>query len=489
MNKFLKTLSVVAVAFAIAGCEKDDLKSDLTGVTEFSFTNDAVKSYAFTVDQDAMVIQNADSLPKGTDVSKLVANFTTVHEKVIVKVGTQIQVSGVTANDYANPLKFDVYAENGTLKSYTVKVNVAKIDPNWQFIPMGEAGFPAYTWSSVVYYKGTYVMANIQSLPFGSLSFHDYYTSKDLKTWTLAPIDWSAVTNPNQRDRQLPYPQSALLVANDNLWQIGGLCPMAQIEDRDGKADNNIDNWGSVYNWVRKTQDVKNWAMVNAEFIGAKERVDTIFSPRANFNTVSFNNKLWVIGGHSVAFGSLMTNSPMNDVWSSADGVRWKKVKTNDKKENFPPRTDGAVVSYKGKMWMIGGALNTGSAWAPTWQYKNDIWTSTDGVTWTEVASTKPFSARSGQAVFVYDDKLYMIGGQDANGKLGDFLVSEDEGKTWNAVADKKALPASFTPRSRHSVTVSQDGKIAIIGGFKTEENKTDVPIRDVWSCYLNRIK
>ena len=60
-------------------------------------------------------------MPYGTDVSPLVANFT-ASANATVKVGSTVQTSGVTANNFANPVVYTVVAENGDVKNYLVSV-------------------------------------------------------------------------------------------------------------------------------------------------------------------------------------------------------------------------------------------------------------------------------------------------------------------------------------------------------------------------------
>jgi hypothetical protein len=70
-----------------------------------------------------------------TDVTALIATFTTTG--VEVRVGSTVQASGVTPNDYTNPVTYVVVAADATTKSYTVTVTVKP----WHIV--GTAGFSA----------------------------------------------------------------------------------------------------------------------------------------------------------------------------------------------------------------------------------------------------------------------------------------------------------------------------------------------------------
>ena len=67
-------------------------------------------------------------------------------------------------------------------------------------------------------------------------------------------------------------------------------------------------------------------------------------------------------------------------------------------------------------MWVMGG-LVSGSVG------KNDVWSSTDGVNWTEVLADgdAPWLARFTHQAVVYDGKMWVMGGQIGSGvKLND---------------------------------------------------------------------
>ncbi|QJD84601.1 S-layer homology domain-containing protein [Cohnella herbarum] len=66
------------------------------------------------------------TVPYGTDVSDLVATFSTTGSSV--KVGTTLQASGITSNDFSSPVTYTVEAQDGTTKAYTVTVSVAASD-------------------------------------------------------------------------------------------------------------------------------------------------------------------------------------------------------------------------------------------------------------------------------------------------------------------------------------------------------------------------
>lgn len=63
------------------------------------------------------------TVPLGTSVTALATTFTTTGSSV--KVGSTVQVSGTTVNDFTNPVSFAVTAADTTTINYTVTVTVA----------------------------------------------------------------------------------------------------------------------------------------------------------------------------------------------------------------------------------------------------------------------------------------------------------------------------------------------------------------------------
>lgn len=93
-------------------------------ITEFSF----LKSVNPGLDKDyKAVISNSNitvTLPHGTVVTSLKASF--VHSNLSeVTIGVTSQVSGVTANNFTNPVTYTVTAEDTSDSDYTVTVTVA----------------------------------------------------------------------------------------------------------------------------------------------------------------------------------------------------------------------------------------------------------------------------------------------------------------------------------------------------------------------------
>jgi DNA-binding beta-propeller fold protein YncE len=86
-------------------------------ITAFSFARPPANA---VIDEAARTI--AVIVPFGTSLTALVATFTTTG--VSVRVGSTTQVSGVTANDFTNPVVYTVIDSHGSTSSYTATVTV-----------------------------------------------------------------------------------------------------------------------------------------------------------------------------------------------------------------------------------------------------------------------------------------------------------------------------------------------------------------------------
>ena len=92
-------------------------KSSSKDITSFNFVNPSVIGKISDTIIDLIV-------PAGTNVTSLVPTFTSSALST-VKIGSTIQVSGTSVNNFSNALEYIVTAEDGTSKSYLVIVTVS----------------------------------------------------------------------------------------------------------------------------------------------------------------------------------------------------------------------------------------------------------------------------------------------------------------------------------------------------------------------------
>lgn len=97
----------------------------------------------------------------------------------------------------------------------------------------------------------------------------------------------------------------------------------------------------------------------------------------------------------------------LNDIWYSDDGYNW----INAKNAAWQPRGAHALIVFKNKLWLFGGA-NGITEDRGTNKFLNDIWSSEDGINWIEEVHTAPWAPRDYPRMLVFNDSLYMIGGR-----------------------------------------------------------------------------
>jgi hypothetical protein len=179
------------------------------------------------------------------------------------------------------------------------------------------------------------------------------------------------------------------------------------------------------------------------------------FSPRQYFSFVQFKDKLWVIAGGD-------NDGRKNDVWASSDGINWTEVNPN---AEFSPRYAHTVAVFGDKIWIIGGEDDDGA--------KNDVWFSDDGINWKLATSSAGFSPRLAHAAVVFDEKMWVVGGSVPN-ELGEVMESDvwytTNGVTWTQAT---ASPG-FDGRFFHYGFVF-DNKMWIMGGLDRLEYKNDI--------------
>ncbi len=159
-----------------------------------------------------------------------------------------------------------------------------------------------------------------------------------------------------------------------------------------------------------------------------------------------------------------MANSYKNDVWYSTDGENWTEATAS---APWSKRIGHAVVAYDGKMWLLGG----GKYGVVSFEDNNDVWCSTDGSNWTKVTGSAAWAKRDGHTVVVYDNKMWLLGGEIGytNTRYNDVWYSTD-GENWT----EATASAQWSKRGAHSSAV-YDGKIWVIAGDNGSK------LNDVW--------
>ena len=188
------------------------------------------------------------------------------------------------------------------------------------------------------------------------------------------------------------------------------------------------------------------------------------WAPRVLHYTLAFDGRIWVMGGQTIPNFADADEVFHNDVWSSDDGVNWTQVT-----ENAPwvPRgMIGGAALHDNRMWILGGGTYDTPA-TPMRNFYNDVWSSDDGINWKQHTAHAPWTPRQYHEVAAFDDHLWVLEGYAAeSGNRRDVWYSPD-GVNWTELPD-----TPWAPRHAGSVFV-YDGSLWMVAGNNMEP--------DVW--------
>jgi outer membrane protein assembly factor BamB len=117
LRRIIWAIFLSMVGFFLISCSGSNSDSS-KAITSFSFKNPAATG---TINESAKTI--SIRVPYGTNVTALVATFETTGTSV--KIGSIVQNSGTTPNDFTNPVQYMVAAADGSAALYTVTVTIA----------------------------------------------------------------------------------------------------------------------------------------------------------------------------------------------------------------------------------------------------------------------------------------------------------------------------------------------------------------------------
>jgi hypothetical protein len=203
-----------------------------------------------------------------------------------------------------------------------------------------------------------------------------------------------------------------------------------------GKIDSTVYIFGGdhLYNEfdVWRTNDGQTFEQVT-------ESLDNTIGRRLLYGACVHNNKLFVLGGQS----ALDHESVLTDVWVSDDGANWSQIARD--KQFLGKNISGAVASFNGRIWVVGGGKYANDDAGKSWT--NHIYSSKDGKNWRREKDA-PWSGRQYHDVYVWDNKLWVVGGH--NGKnLADIWYMKRDGK-WV----KFETPPGF--EARHATALAE---------------------------------
>lgn len=422
--KFLTVITgLLMAAFTITSCldnneTEPDYSSDAS-IIAFSIENIETKytanvngkdttltttvkgsNYPFVIDQLKHSIHNADSLPVGTDVSKVVANITadTPYIFVVTEEKDTVWTSGDSLN-FEKPVFFKVMAYDMSYgDKYEVKINVHKVVPDslmWSNL----SGNNNFAGNQVQAQKA--VCFNNKIFVFAEKATQVQITSTNITDGR----NWSALTDLNIPEKAN---YSSAMVWGNQLYIIAG-------------------------NHLYSSADGESWTEIKTG-VEFKQLVANIYSA----NKPS-NNKLVGIDTD-------------NHFVKSHNGVDW--VQQGEVRADFPQK-DLSYVSYpletnkdidrmivigennieKDSVCIVWSQLSTENTWADNAIPENE---------------TRFCPKLENIAMIYYNNQLYAFGGNGKkNGKdiaaFSTFYTSLNNGVTWMPITQYVSFPEEFT--------------------------------------------
>lgn len=167
----------------------------------------------------------------------------------------------------------------------------------------------------------------------------------------------------------------------------------------------------------------------------------------------------------------------------------WKNVTMT---AEFAPRDGAGALTYKGRMWLLGG-------WNPQKQHReffpricnNEVWSSVDGARWELIKpntfkdrtfdGTADWEGRHTAGYAVFRDRMWIVGGDVNQGHYQNDVWNSEDGRKWDLVNRDNPLP--WAPRALH-YTVVHDDRIWVIGGqtMPAFSKSKERFYRDVWT-------
>lgn len=288
-----------------------------------------------------------------------------------------------------------------------------------------------------------------------------------------------------------PRDGAGALVFKDRMWLLGGWNPgdkvhfpkicnsevWSSVDGAHWKLEVNQAPWEGRHTAGYVVHDGQMWVVggdVNqhhyqndvwssADGINWRCVTDQVpWAPRALHYTVAFDGRIWVMGGQTMPHFAPSPENHYADVWCSKDGIHWEEVL---KEAPWQPRgMIGGSAVFQGQIWIMGGGTyNTPAHPQRTW--RNDVWSTPDGLNWRLHTKAAPWEPRQYHDVAVFDDRLWVMEGHLRTNR-NDVWYSGD-GTDWHELPDTPWLP-------RHAASLFvYDNSLWVVGG----NNMTS----DVW--------
>jgi N-acetylneuraminic acid mutarotase len=419
-------------------------------VTVATSSAKAITAFGFGTTAGVITGQTiAVTMPFGTDVTNLVATFTTTGTSVAVN--NVNQVSGTTPNDFTNPVSYIVTAADGSTATYTVTVTVAASSAKaiTAFSLFGVAGSINGLNITVIVPTGRSVTAAVAT-----------FTTTGTSVTVNGVTQFSGTSTNN-----FTNPVSYLVTAADSSTNTYTVTVNFSV---------------NVWAWMGGSNVVNQAGVYGTKGVGSTSNI-----PGARDSSISWvdtSNTLWLFGGEG--YDSTGSRGFLNDLWkytpstgqwtwvSGANVINQSSVYGTQgvgSTSNIPGARDFSIswIDASGNLWLFGGRL-------PGFTNINDLWKYTPSTNqWTWVSGSNVISQTGvygtqgvGSTSNIPGARAFSISWIDASGNLWLFggigFDSTDPGVRLNDLW-------KYTPSNNQWTWVSGDNTGGSSGVYGTQ--------------------
>ncbi|MSU74422.1 D-alanyl-D-alanine carboxypeptidase [Candidatus Kaiserbacteria bacterium] len=292
-----------------------------------------------------------------------------------------------------------------------------------------------FTWHGKIFMMGGlngngHVDANGVELYWRAKHFNDIWSTTDGANWIeeTAHAAWA------------PRRSMSVVEFHGKLWMIGGFSPRDGLQSDIWQSDNGV-VWTKVVShaafipregqtvevfkdrlWIIGGVNYKKREALN-DIWYSDDGIDWIlatssaaWSPRWDHDTEVFNGKMYLASGMDLSM------QIFNDIWVTDDGITWTELNAH---APWASRQGGQLIAFHGLLWIIGRLNDKAEDYGP-----NDIWYSSDGISWQKTAVDPPWTGREDYAGILFNNQLYIFAGMGVDGDSwrwkNDVWVSSD---------------------------------------------------------------
>lgn len=470
-------LAALVAAFTWTSCEPEPDPAPAVGITEIKVTPEgSAVSYTAAISGFNAVVgipANIDPAALDSATIEVTATMNTeiFYNNAVVVAGTVVDLTQPVVLTAKGAGIENVY----TLTAEPTEVafgDMALKSSKFIGFPEGLVDYDVTYFNDKFYAIATSVAEVAKDSTVATVEYYQLFSSTDGINWSEVKYNTSTegVDLPEGQDGYVIGGEGACLaVHNGRMYVLGGA--RTKGEDIYGNPSEADDwGWGPIVNinaWRSfSTADGVNFSCdtIGATYTrnGEVRSIDDVAA--AHVNVVSFNGKLFMQGGYYPGFGMWQG---ARHYMVSVDGKNWDYVApVSTSEENtvdVHQRLGNAFFVYNNKMWCLGGYTSFPDASLMV----NSVWSSEDGANWTMEADTlKGFSNIFDAEVLATEEAVYLFGGSICNAEgtnVSNKVYRSTDCINWEEVE----TPEAFIAR-RHIAGVVQGNSAWLFGGITT---------------------